>query len=203
MSKPDLYQILGVPRNATRAAVKAAYRAKVKRVHPDVGGKPEDFRLLLLARDILSDADRRRRYDESGILPTETIERNFDSKVYVVAGDVLLAVLPQIKSPNYENVLILMREWVASHLVELERRISDLDLSVEKMTVVEARIQTDRKDNLLRSLVAGRRGDLRDQRELAMQEHQLYESVQDFLDDYHYFTQIENVLISTDIWSSR
>jgi molecular chaperone DnaJ len=77
MEKPkDYYVLLGVPRDASPAAIKRAYRRLAKQYHPDVGrgSTAKDFHDLQAAYETLADAERRRRYDE---LLTE--EAEFDS----------------------------------------------------------------------------------------------------------------------------
>ncbi|HEY7413006.1 MAG TPA: DnaJ domain-containing protein [Vicinamibacteria bacterium] len=67
MDRPkDYYLILGVPRDATTAAIKRAYRRLVKKLHPDMGpvSASEDFLDVQAAYETLADAERRRRYDE-------------------------------------------------------------------------------------------------------------------------------------------
>jgi hypothetical protein len=61
--KPDLYNTLGVPVKASMDNIKEAFRKKAKKAHPDRGGDPEEFRALMLAYDILSDEEKRKRYD--------------------------------------------------------------------------------------------------------------------------------------------
>ncbi len=68
MEKPkDYYQILGVARDATPAAIKRAYRRLAKKYHPDVASEAlvPEFQELQAAYETLTDAERRRRYDES------------------------------------------------------------------------------------------------------------------------------------------
>ena len=68
MEKPrDFYQILGVPRDASSAVIKRAFRRLAKKYHPDVSSDPcvEDFHELQVAYETLTDAERRRRYDET------------------------------------------------------------------------------------------------------------------------------------------
>ncbi len=67
MEKPkDLYQILGVPRDASLSAIKRAFRRLARRYRPEhssetvVPGLAE----LQAAYDTLSDEERRRRYDD-------------------------------------------------------------------------------------------------------------------------------------------
>jgi DnaJ-class molecular chaperone len=63
----DLYEILGVPRDASPEEVKSAYRAKAKNgAHPDHGGTTQSFALVKQAYDTLHDRERRKRYDRTG-----------------------------------------------------------------------------------------------------------------------------------------
>lgn len=62
----NLYEILGVEKNATAAQIKSAYRKMAKTAHPDGGGSDELFNELNLAYEVLKDADRRARYDATG-----------------------------------------------------------------------------------------------------------------------------------------
>jgi len=59
----DHYAVLGLARGASAAAIKAAYRALVKRHHPDAGGDSERMLALNAAWEVLGDGERRRRYD--------------------------------------------------------------------------------------------------------------------------------------------
>jgi len=64
----DYYKVLGVARNATPDQLKKAYRDKVRRLHPDVAADKrkadKEIRLVLRAWEVLSDPDRRHRYNE-------------------------------------------------------------------------------------------------------------------------------------------
>jgi DnaJ-class molecular chaperone len=67
----DPYEVLGVEKTASEAAIRAAYRKLAKRHHPDLNpGKPEAaerFKEINAANDILSDTEKRARYDRGEI----------------------------------------------------------------------------------------------------------------------------------------
>ena len=76
----DLYEILGVPRTATPDEVKKAYRRLAKQYHPDVnpGNKAseEKFKEVSAAFEVLSDAEKRKLYDEFG---PDALRSGFDA----------------------------------------------------------------------------------------------------------------------------
>lgn len=59
----DHYEVLGIPRSAAPAEIRAAYRRVVKNVHPDANGPSSLFLLVQEAYEVLGDADRRAAYD--------------------------------------------------------------------------------------------------------------------------------------------
>ncbi len=64
----NCYKILGVSPNASAAEIRRAYRIKAKLLHPDSSGKEDttpEFRKLVRAYEILSDARQRSIFDES------------------------------------------------------------------------------------------------------------------------------------------
>jgi molecular chaperone DnaJ len=70
MAKRDFYEILGVSRDASEADIKKAYRQLALKYHPDKNPDnkqaEERFKEAAEAYDILSNADKKQRYDQYG-----------------------------------------------------------------------------------------------------------------------------------------
>ena len=65
----DLYEVLGVSRDASNEDIKKAYRKLARELHPDVNGDPaagERFKRVTAAYEVLSDPSKRRQYDTRG-----------------------------------------------------------------------------------------------------------------------------------------
>jgi len=62
----DLYEILGVTRDASEEELKRAYRRKAREVHPDQGGDEESFKELTAAYEVLRNPTARANYDRYG-----------------------------------------------------------------------------------------------------------------------------------------
>lgn len=69
-TKRDYYEVLGVPKDADEAALKKAYRVLAKKYHPDAnpGDKEAEarFKEASEAYSVLSDPEKRRKYDQFG-----------------------------------------------------------------------------------------------------------------------------------------
>ncbi|HVS14668.1 MAG TPA: molecular chaperone DnaJ [Thermoanaerobaculia bacterium] len=92
-TRRDYYEILGVERSATAQEIKSAYRKLAVKYHPDRNaGDPqaEDrFKEAAEAYAVLSDADKRARYDRFGHAAAGVPPGGFDPSVFADFSDIL------------------------------------------------------------------------------------------------------------------
>ena len=68
----DLYEVVGVSKDASDAEIKKAFRKRARELHPDVNKAPDaedQFKELNEAYDVLSDPQKRAQYDRFGTIP--------------------------------------------------------------------------------------------------------------------------------------
>jgi molecular chaperone DnaJ len=91
-TKPDLYKVLGVGRNASDEEIKKAYRKLARQYHPDRNPgdarAEERFKQISAAHDVLSDPDKRRAYDQ-GTGPFAAGGGGFDPNAFGSFSDIL------------------------------------------------------------------------------------------------------------------
>jgi curved DNA-binding protein CbpA len=115
----DPYDTLGVPKNASKAEIKRAYKKAAQRAHPDRNGGNEDrFKELNAAHALLSDNGRREHYNrfgESGV----SDERN--RALQEVAG---LFIMGAENLPEGQNIKDMIVSQVEQGIAQRHSQIS-------------------------------------------------------------------------------
>src|ERR671930_865765 len=89
-NKRDYYEVLGVQKNASKEEVKNAYRKLALQYHPDrnkAAGSEERFKEISEAYAVLSDDEKRKRYDTYGHVGTEEVFRGSEANFEEIFRD--------------------------------------------------------------------------------------------------------------------
>lgn len=133
----ELYDLLGVEPDATEDEIRAAYRKAAKTAHPDTaGGDWEAFQRLTEALDILTDAARRARYDETGDMSPPSAIRH--AKMIGMLDALLGAILTSHLDLATVPMITALKEGVWAMQAQARMEIKELNRR-------KARVETVRK----------------------------------------------------------
>lgn len=143
----DLYEILGVKKGVTQKQLKKAYYTKSMVHHPDKGGDPEMFKQLVIAYNILSDPEKKKRYDDGE--PADSIARatmTFDQEVITSLCGMFVQVVANgdVKRRDLVNV---MKSMLENAIVDLGNNLKAHNSVVEKFETAIKRIKTKAETN--------------------------------------------------------
>lgn len=133
----SLYDILEVARDATEAEIRKAHRKAVLQHHPDKGGDREAFDRVQKAYEVLSDPERRARYDATGDIddPEAQMQREAIGLVVQVFDKVVKGLDPVHTDPVRKS-----QEHLGHGLGELKERVKQTKAAQAKLEVVRDRL---------------------------------------------------------------
>jgi curved DNA-binding protein CbpA len=196
-----LYEILGVTAEASPAEVKAAHRRAVKMHHPDVGGDPHKFEQAQRAYLILSDPNRRERYDRTGLEddPTGPTEEQLARSA---VSSLIMQFVGGNDDPNTTDLIAEIRKVLLKQRETHSQNCTRIDIRIKRVGVVRERLHhKDDSDETLSALL--------DERERDLNREQLKESAKilvidqaaRLLDGYSYRID-PNPVEEAQIWSA-
>ncbi len=134
----NLYEILGISTDASADEVRFAYRSKVKEVHPDAGGSSEAFSEVVIAYEILMNADRRAQYNKTGDVKGSS-NAEIRGAELIVEG--LLNDLILRGDAKYIDVLALMYATIARNVSERNSKIESLEKQSRNLADLKERFK--------------------------------------------------------------
>lgn len=146
----DLYDILGLDKDADLSAVKRAYRALSKTNHPDKGGDPTKFHNIHLAYKVLSDPKTRKKYDETGEIPGEA--RNTRAMaIELIRGE--FQKLVQSRPDLDFDVLVVIGQSINDYLGKIRHAQADLKQRLEQARRHQGRFKGKLDTNPMRDVL--------------------------------------------------
>lgn len=132
----DLYDTLGVTKDADAATIKRAYRKRVAKTHPDKGGDAREFHELTVAYDVLTNDERRKKYDQTG-------ETKQEDEAAVLQNELIQLILTAIKSTpdlKRQNPLEIARQFIGNRQKEITdnklgilREMKSFSIAIKKL----------------------------------------------------------------------
>jgi curved DNA-binding protein CbpA len=128
--KFNLYDALHADPGDITDTIKNLYRKLAKRMHPDVGGDPEAFRRIQFAYGVLSDPERRKRYDETGEIDHQSIDNRRAAalqRISMEIGKHFDAFIMRGFSPQFDpsgwDMIGLVREQLGQELATVKEQV--------------------------------------------------------------------------------
>lgn len=154
----SLYDLLGVGETAGVTEIHAAYRNAVRSAHPDVGGDAEAFVRLKLAHDVLTDPDRRRRYDQTGEFEQNQVDNAQAELLTMLAGafgDACNGVLQAQEKLTQVDLVQRMRVALELRAKAIRHQITEATQATDLFTELLGRFSTATVDqaNLMETIV--------------------------------------------------
>jgi len=147
----NLYETLGVPKDADEDTIKKAYRKASSKAHPDrEGGSAEKMQQVNDAYAVLSVPERRKEYDETGSAQEKSpVEQE-------AAGFVMEAMAAVLDTPAGDvvtNATVMLQGKYAQH----RRNMEKVDEIEKKFLALKAKVQVkDGKPNLAHRVIEQR-----------------------------------------------
>ncbi len=135
------YEVLNVPEDADKKTIRKAYQKAAREAHPDKGGDNDDMVEINAAYRLLSDPEKRKRYDETGDDGIGRAEMTFEQHV----RNVLLQMFAQaVQKPG--NLLERAREGFEEAVDSLEGQRRQLEDAIEQLRGRRTKIKVKKKD---------------------------------------------------------
>ncbi len=203
----DLYEILGVKRDATFDDILAGWRAQCRRYHPDMPhGDADRFRQIQHAYSVLKNTKRRENYDRTGET-TERPEGADDSEAFNYLTNLIQEAVGNIhdeKTQSLVNTMHKLLEKQITHVGGLKRpHVAQKD-KLEKI-LARLKVKKDKKP-VLQMLIGAQLAAI--QIKITAFEHQekTIARVREIVDDHTYTTenapksQDEDLYLPSSLW---
>lgn len=146
------YDELAIDRDATAADIKRAYRRRTKSAHPDAGGSSEAFNRVARAMLVLSDPERRAKYDRTGEIDEAAPDNAVAVAISIIVGYVAQAVtecIAQNRDPCTLDLVAGCREHLRKQIAECEQAKRPIVRAEAMLRKIEKRLRAKKNANPL------------------------------------------------------
>ncbi len=148
----DLYKELNIHEQSSDEEIKIAYRRAAKEHHPDKGGKIEKFKSIKLAYEVLSDKEKRQRYDETGIWDNKP--NNEEAELRSNIAVLILNTIDQVGNLDQIDIIKKATETVLQGIHQNSLAINDARRKIAKYEKAKAKLKKkDAGENILADII--------------------------------------------------
>lgn len=201
------YETLGVPRDATSAQVRVAFRQRAKAAHPDAGGNNMAFDDLCRAHKLLLDPRRREKFDKTGIIEEESADNAQAALINIVMGAFMGAAqqfaLGKLRNPSTFDMVQFAEQQISLQIREIEKNLQIGLAIAETLRRVEHRLHVKKKKSnslLNQALKAQAKGIEEHTEKLTVQIAQHNDALK-FLRDYRFDPEVVQQHFTTTVGS--
>lgn len=186
MNKKSLYEILGINADAYPSQIKRAYHKQSKSAHPDTGGDAEKFKEINEAYKILSDPEKRKRYDAGEKL--EDLIKSGSTEQSEINGCLSVMFLHAVSScePSHHDVLHKIRSELASVILQANNHILGEKKKIKKFEEVISRFTSKNKNQFFVELANHQIDGLQISISKAEAQKKIFEKAKQFLENFSY-----------------
>lgn len=171
------YEVLGVQPTDDLATIKKTYRSLSKKHHPDQGGTTEKMAELVWAWGILSDPEKRKRYDETG----SADEKDNNGEMAVAFAQMVESIFFERENKNTKKCIELFQANLTRVYNENQETIKAKRANLE---LVRARIKKAPDLDLLGGIIANNLRQLKASEEKNEQDMKAHQKALDLLKEY-------------------
>jgi len=156
----DLYETLGVDKDASPEEIKAAYRRRAKDCHPDKNGgdpdKAEEFKQVALAHRVLSDEEERAHYDRTGGTRSKANDPETQARNEIITTFMTVVTALKPEDVAHSNLVELTAKGLEAHRQDGRNCVRECDKSLKKLNAVKKRLQKkEAADPFLEAVIEG------------------------------------------------
>lgn len=142
------YETLGVAQNADSHQIRAAYRKKAGRAHPDKGGSAHEMASINRAYAVLSDQTARTRYDSTG---TDSAAPSLEQQ----AQTALISLINQILDQTNESqdLLALCKQQILQQQADIKAKQRVAHQQIVALKRRRKRLKHEGSHNLIGDLI--------------------------------------------------
>jgi DnaJ-class molecular chaperone len=182
----ELYEILGVSKDANASQIKKAYRKQAQMHHPDKGGDADKFKTLVVAYSVLSDEEKRKKYDNGESVDSITqAAQSLEAEMFSAMLRMFCDIVTQVPVDS-SNIVQMIKTNFSTGMRKCDEDIQKDEKMIEKFEKAAKRLKCKSENNIFLTTANAQIANLRKHIETIQKQKQIGEKALKFLDDYDY-----------------